>query len=342
MFDRGLWRILRVLAAGALVSAMAGDLPAAKKKPNPDDITQILELPKDPPTVATGETRRLVFHVSPLSAKGLLSQQTRDAMRAVLKANGGMPVVHIRAFVGGSGDLRRVPQIVSEVLTEKKMPLPSVSVVQVGGLALEGAQVVLEAVSLAKKDVNPDGIGFLAGLTAAGETGRAALDKELESLRAKAGGAAVVRVSCYVSAGGGLSEMTTAVTSRFSGAAVNVVQTVRAPARTEATCEAVTRGGAVKSEKLAFTGTRIAIGSDEKAAAATFQRLDRDLAEAGAGPGSIIAMRIYPLTTRVGEMARSVRGPAGAITVVPFEGVASLDAVFAADAVAVVTRPSAP
>ena len=68
-------------------------------------------------------------------AKGLLSQQTRDALKAILKANGGAPVVHIRAFVAGSGDLRRVAQIVSDVFGDKKMPLPSVSVVQVGGLA---------------------------------------------------------------------------------------------------------------------------------------------------------------------------------------------------------------
>ena len=78
-----------------------------------------------------------MFHISPLSGKGLLSQQTRDALKAILKANGGAPVIHLRAFVAGSGDLRRVPQIVSEVFTAKKMPLPSVSVVLAGGLPLE-------------------------------------------------------------------------------------------------------------------------------------------------------------------------------------------------------------
>ena len=109
-------------------------LSLSAEKKNPDDTTQTLDLPKDPPMVAVGESRRLVFHVSPLSAKGLLSQQTRDALKAILKANGGAPVIHIRAFVAGSGDLRRVPQIVSEVFTEKKLPLPSVSVVQAGGL----------------------------------------------------------------------------------------------------------------------------------------------------------------------------------------------------------------
>src|SRR5271169_3006320 len=156
------------------------------KKKSPDDTTQTLELPKDPPMVAIGVTSRLVFHVSPLSTKGLLSQQTRDALKAILKANGGAPVIHIRAFVAGSGDLRRVPQIVSEVFTEKKMPLPSVSVIQAGGLPLENAQVVIEAVSEAKKPVNPSGLGFIAA------------QDSLDKLVAAVGSAAAVQVSCFV------------------------------------------------------------------------------------------------------------------------------------------------
>src|SRR5580704_18448330 len=133
-------RRLAMLALITLAVAFA-------KKKRPDDVTQTLALPKDPPLVAIGETSRLIFHVSPLSGKGLLSQQTREALKAILKANGGAPVVHIRAFVAGSGDLRRVPQIVSEMFAEKKLPLPSVSVVQAGGLPLENAQVVIETVS---------------------------------------------------------------------------------------------------------------------------------------------------------------------------------------------------
>src|SRR5580692_7344500 len=152
-----LMRYRRVAILGVLSLAVA----YGGKKKNPDDDTQTLELPKDPPMVAVGETGRLIFHVSPLSAKGLLSQQTREALKAILKANGGAPVVHIRAFVAGSGDSRRVPQIVSEVFTEKKLPLPSVSVVQAGGLPLENAQVVLEVTSQAKKEVNPDGLMFV-------------------------------------------------------------------------------------------------------------------------------------------------------------------------------------
>lgn len=297
----------------------------AGKKKDPDDVTQTLELPKDPPMVAIGETRRLVFHVSPLSTKGLLSQQTREALKAILKDNGGAPVIHIRAFVAGSGDLRRVPQIVSELFTEKKLPLPSVSVVQAGGLPLENAQVVLEAVSQSKKEVNPDGLMFVEAQTAA------SLEQSLDQLASRLGGAVPLRVSCFVSA----IDNPAAIASRFPSAVVDLVQTQRAPAHSEASCEAVGRGGNIKAPKLAFTGTQVAFGADEKAAKLAFQRIDRDLNEAGVEPADIIETNIYPLSARIAELARNVRSTAGTMTVIPFEGVASIDGSFAIDAVAI-------
>jgi enamine deaminase RidA (YjgF/YER057c/UK114 family) len=308
-----------IIALLSLAAAYGG------KKKGPDDITQTLDLPKDPPMVAIGETRHLVFQVSALSTKGLLSQQTRDALKAILKTNGGAPVIHIRAFVAGSGDLRRVPQIVSEVFSEKKLPLPSVSVVQAGGLPLENAQVVLEVVSQAKREVNPDGLIFVEAQTAA------SLDKSLDQLASRLGGAMALRVSCFVSEIG----TSAPIAARFPSAAVNLVQTQRAPMRSEASCEAVGRGGNIKAPKLAFTGTQVAFGTDEKAANLAFQRIDRDLSEAGIEPDDIIATNIYPLSVRTGELARKVRSTAGTVRVIPFEGIASVDGSFAVDALAV-------
>jgi hypothetical protein len=287
----------RVLAALLLLGAVA----TAGKKKNPDDLTQTLELPKDPPAVATGETRRLVFHVSPLSAKGLLSQQTRDALKAILKANGGASVVHIRAFVAGSGDLRRVPQIVSEVFTERKAQLPSVSVVQVGGLALEGAQVELEAVSIGKKEVNPDGLGFQpVGAAISGTP---------------------LSVTCYAS--GDLARVSTEMISRYPSAAVAVVQPQRDGAPMPTACEAIVRGGPVKAAELAFTGSRVGFGP------AAVDRLKRDLTEANADAAGLIATHIYSLTS-----SPKFSLPSGASSTIPVDGVASIDATFALDAVA--------
>src|SRR5262249_8005619 len=143
---------LAALACGIVLAA--GPAPQKNKK----ETTQTLQLPRELPNTAIGETRRLMFHVTPLSAKGLLSAQVRDALRALSRDTGSNTVLRIRAFVAGSGDLRRVRDLVSETFTDRKQPLPALSLVQSGGLPMEGAQVVLEAVSVSKKDVNPQGI----------------------------------------------------------------------------------------------------------------------------------------------------------------------------------------
>ncbi|MGA2714566.1 MAG: hypothetical protein ABSG41_15800 [Bryobacteraceae bacterium] len=296
-----------------LIAMLLAALAFAGKK-NPDGVTQTLELPQDPPMVAIGETSRLVFHVSPLSTKGLLSQQTRDALKAILKANGGAQVIHIRAFVAGSGDLRRVPQIVSEVFTAKRMSLPSVSVVLVGRLPLENAQVVIEAVSVGKKEVNPEGLTFI-------ETSQLA-------------GATPLRVTCFVSS----IESANSIAARFPSVRVNVVQTQRAPMRAGETCEAVGRGGNLKAPRLAFTGTQVAFGPDEKAAALAFQRLDRELGAAGVQVSDTIETNVYALSERMGELARKIRTTPGPIMIVPSEGVASVDGTFAVDAIAAVRK----
>ncbi len=250
-----------------LVALLFAVIALAKKK-NPDEKTQALELPVDPPLVATGQTSRLLFNVSPLSAKGLLSQQTRDALKAILKVTGNAPMIHIRAFVAGSGDMRRVPQIVSEVFSEKHQSLPSVSVIQVGGLAMEGAQVVIEAVSEGRKDVNPDGLTFGVGPTP---------DQALH-------GAMPLMVTCFVN-------------SMQPKPGVNIVQMQRAPNRSPNVCEAVGRGGSVKAPKLVFTGTQVAIGGDEKA----FQRLEREL-----GSANVIFTNAYSLDGRAVKGATAI------------------------------------
>ena len=224
MGKRKLWIVL----LGVLVCVTSF---AAKKKK--DDETQTLALPKDPPMVAIGDSTRLVFHVSPLSGKGLLSQQTRDALHAILKANGSAQVIHLRAFVAGSGDLRRVPQIVSEVFTKEKQPLPSVSVIQAGALPLEDAQIVIEAVSEARRPVKCCWrIRFLAAT-------------EPEKLSSP------VAATCFV------SDVSTAsaLVSRFPGIPVDVVQTERVPARSGvAMPKSVARGSGQPGWRL--PGTR--------------------------------------------------------------------------------------
>jgi hypothetical protein len=58
-------------------------VPKNEKEPE----TQTLPLPPEPPSAVVAETGKLAFHVSPLSAKGLLTQQIHDAIKALDRAN---------------------------------------------------------------------------------------------------------------------------------------------------------------------------------------------------------------------------------------------------------------
>jgi len=140
----------RLVALGCLMLVAAA--PAQKKKK--EDETQTLQIPRELPAAVAGDPRHFTFHVTPLSAKGLLSQQIRDALKVLTRVSGGATVLKIRAFVAGSGDLRRVRDLVSEHFTERRQPLPVLSLVRAGGLPMEGAQVVLESISAARKEVN--------------------------------------------------------------------------------------------------------------------------------------------------------------------------------------------
>src|ERR1035437_4270622 len=153
---------LALLASACCLVLAPGQGAQKKTKPKKEEITQVLQLPKELPGAVTGETRRLTFHVTPLSSHGLLSAQVRDSLKALTRETGGNPVLKIRAFVAGSGDLRRVRDLVSEVFTDRRLPLPALSLIQSGGLPLEGAQVILDAIAAGKKEVSPHGLVFLS------------------------------------------------------------------------------------------------------------------------------------------------------------------------------------
>src|SRR6185369_3733525 len=199
--------MMRVLPLVALVCGLAVLATPSQRKKKEDE-TQVLQVPKELPSAVVGETRKLTFYVTPASAKGLLSQQIRDALKALFHEAGSDTVLKIRAFVAGSGDLRRVRDLVSEVFTDRRQPLPSLSLIQTGGLPLEGAQVMLEAIAFGKKEVNPDGLAFISAQIATSEN---PLDpvpplttKSLAALAqaVKAAGSQpsdVVRITCFLS-----------------------------------------------------------------------------------------------------------------------------------------------
>jgi enamine deaminase RidA (YjgF/YER057c/UK114 family) len=369
---------------------LAEDLPAQKKKPVSDDegyipvvvpenkqkkkkdadITQTLPPAKELPGAVTADTDRLAFNTSPLIGKGLLSQQTRDGLKALLKTNHGT-IVKLRAFVAGSGDLRRVGELVGEAFTEKHLPLPVLSVVQVGALPMEGAQVVLESVEVDKRVVNPRGVAFLAGQNAASVT------QSLAKLKMALRGGGMepedaLRVTCFVSSLEEQRDTHQLMTAAFPGAVMNYVQMQREPVTPAAECEAVARLRApiaepvrflnpadldkspnysqlalVKSPKLVITGTQLAFGGQESDIKLAFERLQRVLSSFNARFDQLVMSHTYVTSSGVIARVRTVRAgyysstnpPAS--TLLPFQGLPSLDASFGVDVIAAADFPSA-
>jgi enamine deaminase RidA (YjgF/YER057c/UK114 family) len=342
----------------------AQDERKIKKTEDKEPITQTLPLLKDPPPAIASETGELVFHVSTLSGKGLLSQQVRDALKNLFSENHGAQIVKLRAFVAGSGDLRRVQTLVSEIFTEHKMNLPVLSSIQAGALPAEGAQVVIESIAAEKKTVNPNGLAFISGQQA--KDVRASLT-QLQRAVADAGveSANVLRVTCFLSALDDVGTARELTRGAFPGAAANFVQLQRLALEPLAECEAVGRPdkapaqpvtfrnpaeltrnpnysqiALVNAPKIVFTGTQMAFGSQPADLRLAFDRLGKALESTGVGYHDVFWSGVYPLTKPVGDQVRGLRfdyydrqrPPAS--TFLLFEGLPSLDATVAVEVTA--------
>ena len=367
---------LGVLAIGVALLLLV--LPADAFKKKKEEETQTLVVPKDPPSAVVAETKRLVFHVTPLSGKGLLSQQVRDSLKALSRLTGSSTVVKIRAFVAGTGDVRRVRDIVSETFTDHRQPVPALSVVQVGALPLEGAQVVIESTSVAKKDVNDFGLVFIAGQGASTANPRDAVlplaHKALADVRTalKAAGsepADVLRVTCLLSSLEQGQDVRKLFADAYPKAAFDYMQIQRAPARATAECEAVARLrwntgkplhlfnpeslpsssafsqlALVSAPKVILTSTQVSFGYQDSDARLAFQRLEKALEQFHGSLRQAAMVHYYPLSQSLAEQIRKVRlefydkSNPPAATMLTFEGLTSMDAGFAVDAVAIPDR----
>jgi enamine deaminase RidA (YjgF/YER057c/UK114 family) len=362
----------RWIAAACAFSLLCATAQRKKKK---EEETQTLQVPKDLPAAVVGETRRLSFRVTPLTAKGLLSQQIRDALKTVARDSGGETVLKIRAFVAGTGDLRRVRDLVSEVFAERKQPLPCLSLIQSGGLPLEGAQVVLEYITAARKDLHPYGLVFLSAQTATSDNAQdpvppltakalAALRQTVQAAGSEPGD--VLRVTCFLSSLEKVEASRELVASVYPKAALNFVQAERAPARAMASCEATaglawntgtalllrdapglpaepgqSQMALVGAPRVVLTGTQVSFGYEEKDARLAFERSKRVLEQAGASIADVAFAHYYPLSAGIAAQVRKIRGEffnsahPPAGSMLLFESLPSMDAGFAVDLVAV-------
>lgn len=328
-----------------------------KKKP---EITQTLPPPRELPSAVSGATDRLIFQVSPLSPRGLLSQQTRDALHALQHSANGATILKLRAFVAGSGDMRRIGELIGELWTDRHTPLPALSVVQTGGLPLEGAQVVIESIAEGHKPVNPNGIAFLAGQP--GDNLDQSLGK-LEGALKQAGmqNADMLHVTCFVRSLDESRDAQRLIAQRFPDAALNYVQMQREYVLPVAECEGAARAhepaSAVKFmmaapagysqavivsvPKLVFSSTQLAFGSQEGDIRLAFERLSKSIMPLNARLDTVAMSHVYLTSRRMTDMLRSVRAEfysktsPPASTMLPIEGLPSLDASLGVDVVAV-------
>jgi len=371
---------IRLIAASvALLVAAAPLLSQKRKKKKDEEVTQTLEILPDPPSALKAETGKLTFEVSPLTAKGLLSQQVREAVKALWRANRGETIVRLRAFVAGTGDMRRFPQLVSEMFSEKRMPLPVVTTIQVGALPMEGAAVVIESVSVAKKTANPHGLAFISGQAATApitaEQSKLPVMplavKSVENLKKALAAVGLLaedtlRVTCFSSSLDDYPQVQGLVHREFGGAAINIVQIQRAPAQSVVECEAVARlrqpaGVPVKlvspegleasknyshvalvsAPRVVLTGAQMGFRTQESDVRLAFGRVKSQLEQQGTSIQKVAMSSIYPLSQDVTNKIREVRfdfydrANPPASTMLPFEGLPSVDASFAIDVVAV-------
>jgi enamine deaminase RidA (YjgF/YER057c/UK114 family) len=194
--------------------------------------------------------------------------------------------------------------------------------------------------------------------------------RSLAALRQSVGAAGaeprdVLRVTCFFSSLDNLAASRALVEGEYPKAALDYIQTRRAPATALAACEAVARLSRepgsrlrlmdadaaardpgesqialVAAPRVVLTGSQVSFGYEEKDSQLAFTRLKSALEQAGASIGDVACARYYPLAAGMAAQVRRIRGeffdpahgPAGTLLV--FEGLPSLDAGFAVDAVA--------
>ncbi len=330
----------------AIVVACAFDVSAQRRKKDKEPPTQVLEPLPDPPDAVAAETARLSFQVSPLSAKGLLSQQVRDAIKALRRDSRGATILKLRAFVAGSGDLRRVGAIVSEEFSEDKQPIPAVSTIQVGSLPMVGAQVVIESTSSERRPVNPNGLAFIAAAASPDPA------SAVEELKKRAAGVEVIRLTCFLSSLDDLSTLRTALGAAFPAAPAVYVQTQRQAVERYAGCEAVGRLPAgyatastsdiavITAPKIVLTGARLVFRDQEADVRLAFQRLGRSIEPLGTSLKDTLWLGVFGLTRPMNSQIAELHGaffersrPVAGSTLIA-EGLPSTDATAAIELIA--------
>lgn len=315
---------------------------ASQRHKNQEPKTQVLPLPPELPKALLAETAGLDFHISPLLRTGGLSAQIRQSLSDLIRDTRGETIIKLRAFVAGAGDARRVQAEAANLFTERKLPLPALTVLQIGALGQETAQVVIEAVVSTHRTVNPSGLAFFAGQNGS------SFDQALSQLKESVAAAAVpsdhvLTCTCFTSQIGSYETAQTAIHAAFPKTAVNVVQAVRDPANDASMCEAVgqltesptagtvvllkkSRATLVNSPQLIFTGLQLSFGSFLDDAHEAFIRLQRTASslQPVAAPVEVNAFTLDAYASSA--LRKTTSFPPSAFTAQTVEGLPAIDA----------------
>lgn len=312
-----------------------------RKKKDEEPKPQVLPLPPELPMALAAETETLDFHISPLLRSGGLASQIRQSLGDLIRDTHGETIVRLRAFVAGAGDARRVQSEATDMFTEHKLPLPVLSVLQVGGLGDEAAKVVIEAVVSTHKSVNRNGLAFVAGQT--GASLKEAVDRLANTVHA-AGIApeALLTTTCFTSRFDDYDAMRASLTTRFPNTSVNVVQALRDPPNDASMCEAIgqlsrkpakdvvlltdKRTTLVGARQLVFTGLQLTFGSFLDDAQESFLRLRR-AAKAFGDKDLAVEVNAFSLNAYAASaLAKTTSFPQSTFTIQRVEGLSAIDA----------------
>jgi hypothetical protein len=319
------------------------ELPAQRNKRSTEEPKpQILPLPPELPMALAADTESLDFHISPLLKTGGLSAQIRQSLNDLIRDTRGETIIKLRAFVAGAGDARRVEVAVGEVFRDRKLPFPVLSIIQVGSLGQNAAQVVIEAVVSTHRTVNPNGLAFFAGQT--GESFAQSLDRLRKSTEtASVPPDAVLSCTCFTSQIDNYEATRSAIQAIFPKTAINVVQALRDPMNDSTMCEAVgqlshsptegsvvwlenARATLVHSHQLVFTGLQLSFGSYLDDAHEAFTRLER-AASALQPLETPVKVNAFSLDSYGGSALRKTSSvPPSTFTVQTVEGLPAVDA----------------
>lgn len=320
-----------------------------QKKKREEPKSQVQPLPPQPPAALVVDTDSLDFHLSPLLTTGALAAQIRASLNDLIRDTRGETIIKLRAFVAGIGDAREVQSLVTDLFTDHKLPLPVLTILQVGALGNDESQVVIEAVVSTHRDVNPNGLAFIFGQR--GDNLTAAFERLRHSTEAAGVDPGhVLTCTCFTGWLENYGQQVATFRAAFPQAEVNIVQSVRDPANRQTACEAIGQlSGApaegpvvlidsahatlVHAQRLLLTGLQLTFGPFLDDGHTAFERLSRtaDSIEQVETPVEVNAFALDPKAAAL--LRRTVSVAPGTFSVENIEGLQAIDATAGIEAI---------